>query len=307
MKHCLLFGASGHLARTKVIPALLDRRIPYTAISRRRHENLTEHDHKNLFAFMSIPSKSIIECVKPYESFFNKHKPLFVLEKPHGIDRPNFDDIQAYFNNQGYDVVFNDHYIGKSSLTELIHTDLPTIKNISSIDITLHENVCVNDRLAYFDSVGILLDMYQSHVLVVLSTILAHCKYTEYAEFPTKQQLYLNERSNIIKTFSKIVPHDVTFDTYDTYKGVSKTSCKIQMKYKDIDINVSCGKMLPDQKEAIIHTYFGKTYTIDLSNSVRNPYSYIFELLQNENLTHFLSEEDVYALWEHVSGIQSFG
>ena len=42
MNHCLVFGARGHLARTRIIPALKKLDCPHTPISRQQVANL-EH------------------------------------------------------------------------------------------------------------------------------------------------------------------------------------------------------------------------------------------------------------------------
>ena len=40
MNHCLVFGARGHLAQTRIIPALEKIPCPYTPISRKEVANL---------------------------------------------------------------------------------------------------------------------------------------------------------------------------------------------------------------------------------------------------------------------------
>lgn len=76
----LLFGGRGHLAKTKLIPALNCKKIKYIPLSRQKVEIFNEHHN---IAFMSIPSQHVISCIKPYETYFKSVKPLTVLEKPH--------------------------------------------------------------------------------------------------------------------------------------------------------------------------------------------------------------------------------
>ena len=69
------------------------------------------------------------------------------------------------------------------------------------------------------------------------------------------------------------------------------------MIYNGIKINVSCGKMLNDEKSICISS----DICIDLSNDKSNPYAQIFEWLNNSQYNHFLSSKEVEFLWKHIS------
>ena len=82
MEHCLLFGARGHLAQTKLIPNFKRQDVTYTSISRKQKVDLREHyNNKNVICFMAIPTGRIMDHVEKYEDDFLRMKPTFVLEK----------------------------------------------------------------------------------------------------------------------------------------------------------------------------------------------------------------------------------
>jgi glucose-6-phosphate 1-dehydrogenase len=170
MNHCLVFGARGHLAKTRIIPALEKRGCPYTSVSRGMSPRLvTEHtkDIHNLVAFMSIPTHNFEENVTPY---MNEIDPLYILEKPHGHSLEDFEKLKKFIDDNNLKVVYNDHYLGKAALEEIETFEFPS--NMKTIKIVLRESANINERITYFDSVGILGDMYQSHCVLIFAAIL---------------------------------------------------------------------------------------------------------------------------------------
>lgn len=283
----ILFGSRGHLARTKIIPALEKKNISYERLSRQKVSDLSQYKNQKNIAYMSIPTQHLFDCIKPYSEFIKYNKPLFVIEKPHGINKANFENLKNFFDSNNLDVVYNDHYIGKQSIINLETINLPNFDQISSIDITLHESQCVNDRLGYFDSVGIVLDMYQSHVLVIISTLLS--------------VIEGKSRLDILYYISNCAPLFTKFEKYDTYLGKSNTKCKISFEYKGITINVSCGKKLTDEKSICIYCNNDCYICIDLSNSKINPYEHIFNFLMQDEKHKFLSTVEIECLWKHIN------
>lgn len=281
----LLFGSRGHLARTKIIPALKSCNLNYVPLSRRYNTNLDSYIYDKNIAYLSIPSQHIIECMKPYMSFLENNKPLFVVEKPHGIDYKNFLELKEFFESHNHNVIYNDHYIAKHALLTI--PQLPEFKNVRKIDLKLHESSCVNDRIDYFDKAGIVLDMYQSHSLIVLATVIARIENTE--------------RSVVLQYLSKCIPFHKEFSKYESYKGSNFTKCHIKFIYKGINITVSCGKKMTDEKSLCITIDNGSYTCIDLSNNVINPYINIFNWLNNNNIELFLQTSEITSMWKHIN------
>ena len=104
-----------------------------------------------------------------------------VVEKPIGYDLDSSKEINAkllkYFDeSQIYRI---DHYLGKETVQNLITLRFAnslfssqwSSKGIDFVEITASESVGIEDRWDYFDGMGQLRDMVQSHLLQLLCLI----------------------------------------------------------------------------------------------------------------------------------------
>ena len=104
-----------------------------------------------------------------------------VVEKPIGYDLDSSKEINAkllkYFDeSQIYRI---DHYLGKETVQNLITLRFAnslfssqwSSKGIDYVEITAAESVGIEDRWGYFDGMGQLRDMVQSHLLQLLCLI----------------------------------------------------------------------------------------------------------------------------------------
>lgn len=104
-----------------------------------------------------------------------------ILEKPFGHDGPSarllLGELREYYDDR--ELYFLDHYMGKKSMRSLlalraknrIIDTILTPSQIERIEISALENFDVRDRVGYFDSVGIIRDMIQSHLFQMLALI----------------------------------------------------------------------------------------------------------------------------------------
>jgi glucose-6-phosphate 1-dehydrogenase len=101
-----------------------------------------------------------------------------VIEKPFGVDLPSAralnDQVHRVFaEHQVYRI---DHYLGKETVQNILvlrfaNTIFEPVWNRNYIDhvqITVAEEVAVGRRGAYYDSAGVLRDMFQNHLLQLL-------------------------------------------------------------------------------------------------------------------------------------------
>ena len=275
MNHCLVFGARGHLARTRIIPALKKLDCPHTPISRQQVANL-EHLRgvPDVVAYMSIPTHNFCENVEPYLGLVDA---TYILEKPHGHSKYDFERIKTFIDDNNLKVVYNDHYLGKDVLQYI-----QTSKKLESIKIKLHESGDMNERINYFDTVGIVGDMYQSHCVLLFATIIA--KHT------------FRNREDILKELAASPPEIMQIARNLKYKGTAPTECKIRMTYDGIELEADLAKMVPEDKHIL--TNDNDKWNLDYGGCA---YENVLREIKCGNSDFFLREKEVDYLWDHAS------
>src|SRR6056300_622466 len=259
MNHCLVFGARGHLARTRIIPALKKLDCPHTPISRQQVANL-EHLRgvPDVVAYMSIPTHNFCENVEPYLGLVDA---TYILEKPHGHSKYDFERIKDFISENNLKVVYNDHYLGKDILQ---HIQTPT--KLESIKIKLHESG----------------DMYESHCVLLFATIIA--KHT-----------FIN-REEILKELAASPPEIIQIARNLEYKGTAPTECKIRMTYSGIELEADLAKMVPGDKYILMND--NDKWELDMGGCA---YENVLREIKCGNSEFFLKEEEVDYLWDHAS------
>jgi glucose-6-phosphate 1-dehydrogenase len=104
-----------------------------------------------------------------------------VVEKPFGTDLATAKALnQALHGCVGENQIFRiDHYLGKESVQNLlvfrfansVFEPLWNRNHIDHVQITVAEEVGVEHRAGYFDGVGVLRDMFQNHLMQLLTLI----------------------------------------------------------------------------------------------------------------------------------------
>ena len=102
-----------------------------------------------------------------------------VIEKPFGTDLPSAQRLneavhRVFSERQVYRI---DHYLGKETVQNLMvlrfaNSIFEPVWNRNYIDhvqITVAEEVAIGHRAAYYDSIGVLRDMFQNHLLQLLT------------------------------------------------------------------------------------------------------------------------------------------
>ena len=287
MDHCLLFGARGHLAQTKLIPNFKRQDVTYTCISRKQKVDLREHyNNKNVIAYMAIPTGRIMDHVEKYEDDFLRMKPTFVLEKPHGDSLKNFNEICAYFDYYEHDYLFNDHYMFKNHILRLDNL-CSNFSDIHTIEVNIKECGCINDRRHYFETAGILLDMYQSHVVMIFAKVLA--------------KIYPSESlTNILLDISETKFEILDSGRYDTYKGYENTYMTLSMKYKETSLFCTLKKNADyhDRDKGLYLYSDDMVRRMPLDDS--DGYDTLVYKLRKGEHQDFLTRQQVYLLWKHI-------
>lgn len=207
---------------------------------------------------------------KPLEKNISK----IIFEKPFGQDLESAKKLNAnvekYFSENN---IFRiDHYLGKRKVIELADKDFKKLaENITSLEIIMDESVGVENRLEYYNDIGAVKDMVQSHMLQVLALTLAN-----------KNKDLQSEKLKVLKSIEVLPDKTSLFGYYKGYKeeilkkGLkdkeTETFVKIYLhsniqEWNNTKICLRTGKKL-DKKASIIKINFGKKLEeLDLSSS----------------------------------------
>jgi glucose-6-phosphate 1-dehydrogenase len=222
-------------------------------------------------AYFSVPP-SIFDGIftQLAEVNFNtrKAKLRLVIEKPFGYNLKSAKKLKKrlvqYFSND--QIYLLDHYLGKEAVSNLlglryansIITSLMSNKYVSNIQISALEDRDIEGRGNYFDNVGVLRDMVQSHLLQILAYL------TMYAPRETTAESIHKEKIKILRSI-KVDPKSVVRGQYEGYqkeKGVMEGSqtetysalklCLRHPLWKGVPIYLRTGKALKQKWTAVV-------------------------------------------------------
>jgi glucose-6-phosphate 1-dehydrogenase len=176
--------------------------------------------YQNIYYF-STPSSafgSISKTLKAVGLVDEKSK--VVLEKPLGysLESSNYinqEIAEAFQENQIYRI---DHYLGKETVQNLMVLRFTNNlfekawngETIDNVQITVAENLGVENRAGYYDNSGALLDMVQNHLLQLLCLV---------AMEPPNAMEADEVRNEKLKVLKALKPHTKKSVLIDTIKG----------------------------------------------------------------------------------------
>ncbi|MBI4234901.1 glucose-6-phosphate dehydrogenase [Candidatus Peregrinibacteria bacterium] len=196
--------------------------------------SLAKSNSTTKLAYFSVPPIIFKPIIKNLgESRFLPNEDLrLIIEKPFGQDAQSARDLfhftARYFNENC--IYLLDHYLGKSSVQSLLnlrHSNRllnlmmkgPTVANIQ---ITAFEKVGVEDRAGYFEQVGTIKDMVQSHLLQILALIAMSIPITENADSLHREKYAILSAMKFIESKKNIVLGQ--YKGYTKEKNVPKNS-----------------------------------------------------------------------------------
>lgn len=225
-----------------------------------------------IFYFATPPS--YFEVISNNLSMFykNNHKnhQMVLVEKPFGSDLKSAeyfnDKLEKAFDKN--DIYRIDHYLGKEMIQNILTMRFTNqlFKNnwskdsIENIKIAISENIGIEERLDYYDSVGALRDMVQNHLLQILSFLTLDRPYEVTIDTLKKEKL------NILKKLRPFTPEsirrDLVLGQYDGYPIKSDTETYVALKteiqtekWQGVPIYMMTGKYLNEKKAEILITF----------------------------------------------------
>lgn len=147
-----------------------------------------------------------------------------VLEKPFGTDLASAQELnkQVHRSLQENQIYRIDHYLGKETVQNILFTRFANTffepvwnrNYVDHVEITVSEEVGVEHRGGFYDSVGVLRDVFQNHLLQLLTLVAMEPP----ASFNANH--LRNEKVKVLSAIEPMTPQEVMANTVRAqYKG----------------------------------------------------------------------------------------
>lgn len=299
-----------------------DYDIPYDRLADRIQDlnQLFGTDGNYIFYLSTPPSLYEIIAKNLFEAGLSQEQESFrrlVVEKPFGYDLASAkalnDTLHHYFlEHQVYRI---DHYLGKETVQNLLVTrfsnsifePLWNRRYIHHVEITNAETVGVEKRGGYYDTSGALRDMFQSHLLQVVSLIVMEPPISSDPEEIRDEKVKALKSIRIMKEDEEIIRNTLkgqyvrstiggkSLPGYREEEGVhpdstTETYAAIKFfvdnwRWKDVPFYVRTGKAMPTKvTEAVIHFKTPHHQVFTSQDAFRKDNKLIIRIQPNEGI-----------------------
>ncbi len=229
------------------------------------------------YFYIALPPSKIIETLEYIHSVKQTgHKIKVLIEKPFGANLEEANKIKNFIEREELeeDIFLADHYLFKENIRNMKHLNFEKLKIVSL------EKLGVEKR-AFYDDVGAINDMIQSHLLNVLVKIIGF----ENLNLAKIEEVKLGQYNNYIKEIGK----DSKTETY----------VKLKLKLDHREIIIETGKNFP-KKENYIEIDDKK---IEIDNG-KDAYLQMLEDFLDNKRDQFPSIEQAIECWKLVNKIK---
>jgi glucose-6-phosphate 1-dehydrogenase len=266
--------------------------------------------------YLSLPPLISTKIIKKIgeNDFIQKRKVKILIEKPFGIDlksaKTQIKDTLKYFKeNQIYRV---DHYLFKKIVSKIIsfkEENEINNKNIESIEVNAFEEIDVGKRILFYEKVGAIKDMMQSHLLELTALILTDSKDNKNGS---------QNRFNILKNL-EIIKEKTIKGQYEGYinkdinpNSQTETFASIALKSKSKNLNkilitLNTGKALNKKETYIKIKYKNKKHIFirEIINKKHNSYENVILNAIYSRKDYFVSQKEVLETWRIINPVIS--
>lgn len=249
-----------------------DNETDYTLL-KKELSKIEKNKPRVRMAYFSVPPSAFPDIFTNMSKVnFNTVKaPLrLIIEKPFGYDLKSAKKLKKILEKcfKPEQIYLLDHYLGKEAVSNLLSlryansilTTLLDKQYVSNIQISALEQKDIEGRANYFDHVGILRDMVQSHLLQILAY------FTMFAPLEKTSEAIHHEKAKVLNSLViKDLKHSIFRGQYKGYakeKGVSENTqtetyaaLRLFVKHplwKKVPIYLRSGKCLKGKWTAVV-------------------------------------------------------
>jgi glucose-6-phosphate 1-dehydrogenase len=211
--------------------------------------------------YMAIPPSFFEKVIGSLATVGLLERSRLLVEKPFGRDLESARALNAFLHGviDEKKIFRIDHFLGKEPVENLLTFRYanPIIDaiwsrhHIDRVEITMAESFGVDGRGALYDSLGVVRDVVQNHILQIVSLLAMEAPVTAAAD------AYADERVKVLRAMKAVTPDEVVYGQYEGYRDVkhvaadSKTATFISFttaintpRWYGVPFSITAGKAL---------------------------------------------------------------